>query len=179
MTQFGINYGQALYQLAKDEQTDKAILHQLQVLEDAFSQEPDFLRLLETPQLSKQERCALVDDSFRGKLHPYLLNFLKILTEKGRARSFGRCCRAYRQQYNEDHDILSVLVVSAVELTQPQSQRLAQKLEKRTGKTVQLQFRVEPACLGGIRLDYDGNRVDGTVKTRLDSLRSQLNGESR
>lgn len=175
MTQIGINYGQALYALAKDEQLDTVILEQLQVLDTAFSQEPDFLRLLATPELSKEERCALIDESFRERLHPYVRNFLKVLTEKGCARSFGDCCKAYRRQYNEDHDILCVHVVTAVALSQAQNEKLTKKLEKVTGKTVQLQLRVDPDCLGGIRLDYDGKRVDGTVKNRLDSLRSQLN----
>jgi F-type H+-transporting ATPase subunit delta len=168
------NYGLALYALAKDEQLDKEILEQLQVLDTAFSQEPDFLRLLATPNLSKEERCALLDDSFRDRVHPYVLNFLKVLTEKGLARSFGDCCKAYRQQYNEDNDIISVLAVSAVALTREQSDKLKEKLSKVTGKTVELVCRVDPQCLGGIRLDYDGKRVDGTVKNRLDSLRNEL-----
>ena len=40
---------------------------------------------------------------------------------------------------------------------------------------MELQTRIDPACLGGIRLDFDGKRVDGTVKNRLETLRSQLN----
>ncbi len=168
------NYGLALYALAKDEQLDKLILEQLQVLDTAFSQEPDFLRLLATPNLSKKERCDLLDDSFRGKVHPYVLNFLKVLTEKGLARNFSACYKAYRQQYNEDNDIISVLAVTAIALSETQSEKLREKLTQVTGKTVELRFRVDPACLGGIRLDYDGKRVDGTVKNRLDSLRNQL-----
>ena len=168
------NYGLALYALAKDEQLDKEILEQLQVLDTAFSQEPDFLRLLATPNLSKEERCSLVDDSFRGKVHPYVLNFLKVLTEAGIARTFGACCQAYRQQFNEDNNIIRVQAVTAMALSETQIEKLSQKLTQVTGKTVDLHFRIDPECLGGIRLDYDGKQVDGTVKNRLDNLRNEL-----
>jgi len=167
-------YAQALYCLAREEGLEKQLLEEMDVLEQAFAQEPAFLRLLSAPNLSKQERCAILDDSFRGKVQPYLLNFLKILTEKGYVRHFDDCCRAYRAQYNEENGILTVSAVTAVAMTGEQSARLTQKLTKLTGKRVELVCRVDPEVLGGVRLDYDGKRVDGTVKNRLDSVRELL-----
>ena len=167
-------YAQALYSLAREEGLEKQMLEELAVLEQAFAQEPSFLRLLSAPNLSKQERCGILDESFRGRIQPYLLNFLKILTEKGYMRHFGDCCKAYRAQYNEDHGILTVTAVTAVALTGEQSDRLQTKLSKLTGKNVELICHVDPQVLGGVRLDYDGKRVDGTVKNRLDSIRALL-----
>ena len=43
-----------------------------------------------------------------------------------------------------------------------------------TGKTILLANRVDPTCLGGVRLDYDGQRLDDTVSHRLDSVRELL-----
>ena len=175
MTEVGLNYGQALYSLAKDENLSREILEQLQVLQQSFSQEPDFLRLLSAPDLGKQERCKILEDCLRDKVHPYVLNFMKILTEKGSAKAFAGCVKAYVAQYNQDNGILPVLAVTAVALTAEQQMRLQEKLQQVTGKTVQLQNRVDPGCLGGVRLDFDGKSVDGTVKNRLDTLRRQLN----
>jgi len=67
-----------------------------------------------------------------------------------------------------------VQAVTAVPLTEAQHGRLAEKLAKLTGKTVELTNRVDPSVLGGVRLDYDGKRVDGTVQSRLDSIRDLL-----
>ena len=81
MTEVGNVYGESLYELARDENLTPEIAGQLKVLQQSFRQEPDFLRLLSSPNLTKAERCQILDDSFRGKLNPYLLNFLKILRE--------------------------------------------------------------------------------------------------
>lgn len=170
MTQIASTYAEALYSLAKEEGLTDEILRHMQVLETVFRTEPDFPRLLSAVSLSKEERCGILEDSFRGKLQPYVLNFLKILTEKGYIRQFPECCHAYREQYNADHGILPVQAVTAVALTKEQAKRLTQKLETITGKTVELTNQVDPACLGGVRLDYDGKRVDGTVSSRLDSV---------
>lgn len=174
MTQVGSVYGLALYDLAKSEAVTDQILKELDVLRQSFGEEPDFLKLLSTPALTKEERCTILDDSFRGKLQPYLLNFLKILTEKGYIRHFSHCCDAYRAQYNRDHGILPVTAVTAVAMTEAQQKRLTVKLEDITGKTVDLQNQIDPSCLGGVRLDYDGKRVDDTVAHRLDAVRTLL-----
>ena len=174
MTEVGTVYGESLYELAKDESLTQPIGEQLKVLRTSFRQEPDFIRLLSSPSLTKAERCQILDDSFRGKVHPYLLNFLKILTEKNYIRYFSDCCDAYIQCYNQDNDILSVTAVTAVALSDAQAEKLTAKLAKITGKHIDLVSRIDPSCLGGIRLDYDGKRLDDTVSNRLDTIRDLL-----
>lgn len=175
MSRVGEVYASGLYSLAAEEGLSKTILDEMAVLVQSFSAEPMFLRLLCAPNVPVQERCKILDDSFRGKIHPYLLNFLKILTEKGYIRQFSDCYRAYRERYNVECGILPVRAVTAVALTESQAQKLTEKLQKLTGKTVELENFVDPSVLGGVRLDYDGKRVDGTVKNRLDSIRELLN----
>ena len=174
MTQIGSVYGEALYELACSEGLDKAILDELKVLDESFRQEPGFVKLLCSHSVSKQERCQVLDDSFRGKINQYLLNFLKILTEKGYMHHFTHCCEAYTRHYNEDHNILSVRAVTAVPLTDRQAQALTQKLTRMTGKTILLDNRVDTTCLGGVRLDYDGRRLDDTICHRMESIRELL-----
>ena len=174
MTQAGSVYGEALYTLALEENLTAVILEELNVLNRSFRQEPDFSRLLSSPNLSKQERCTVLDDSFRGKVHPYVLNFMKILTEKGYMKHFSDCCKAYEEHYNLDNGILPVTAITAVALTAQQSEKLTDKLSRTTGKQVKLLNKVDPTILGGVRLDYDGKRLDDTVSHRLDAIRTLL-----
>ena len=174
MTEVGSVYGQALYDLALSEELTKPILDELDVLLQGFEAEPGFIKLLSTPTLTKQERCQILDDSFRGKVQPYVLNFMKILTEKGYMRHFSDCCAAYREHYNRDNGILPVTAVTAIPLSAGQASRLTEKLASITGKTIDLCNRVDANCLGGVRLDYDGKRLDDTVAHRLEAVRSML-----
>ncbi len=174
MTEVGAVYGQALYSLAREENLDQVILQELSALDTAFQQEPAFLRLLSSPNLPKQERCQVADQCLRGNVQPYVLNFIKILTERGYAGRFFDCAAAYREQYNQDNGILPVQAVTALPLTPEQAQRLTEKLADITGKTIQLTNKVEEGCLGGVRLSYDGKCVDDTIAHRLDNIRSLL-----
>ena len=170
MTRAGSVYGQALYDLTHAEGCDEAVLQELRVLAESFCREPEFLRLMSAANITKEERCQILDRSFRGKVHPYVLNFMKILVEKGYFKEFSPCVDAYKSCYNHDHKILEVKATAAVALTQAQQQRLTEKLSSITGKTVELTCVVDPRCLGGMRLDYDGRRVEDTLRQRLDTL---------
>lgn len=174
MTQIGNLYGPALYELAAEENVSEEILAQMTALDDGFRQEPDFTRLLSSPSLSKEERCRILDDSFGGRIHRYLLNFMKILTEKGYMGSFSDCRKAFLRRYYADRNIVSVTAVTAVPLSREQTDALTEKLSRTTGKTVLLQNRLDPRCLGGVRLDYDGQQLDDTVAHRLGAVRDLL-----
>ena len=174
MTNIGNVYGEALYSLACEEGLSPQILQELTVLEESFVREPAFLRLLDAPNLTKEERCQILDNSFHGNVHSYVLNFLKLLAEKSYARHFGDCCAAYRSRYNEDNGILPVTAVTAAPLSEEQKTALNKKLAAVTGKTIQLHNRVDEKVLGGIRLDYSGIRLDDTLAHRLEDIRAKL-----
>ena len=174
MIGIGSVYGEALYTLAREEGLSETILQQLKVLDSCFQDQPEFIRLLGAPNLPKAERCQILDDSFRGQVNPFVLNFLKILTEKGYIRHFSDCVKAYREFYNRDNGILPVTAVTAVPMTDTQTAALTAKLQQITGKRIELVAKLDPNVLGGIRLDYDGKRVDDTVAHRMDAVRNML-----
>lgn len=174
MTQTAKTYGGALYELAREEGVSKQMLEELEVLTTAFAQEPDFLRLLSTPSIPKEERCNILDKSFRDNIQPYLLNFLKILCEKGSIREIHGCFEEYRHRFNADNGIMEATAYTAVPLSDGLRAKLQEKLEATTGKTVALTTKLDPACIGGIRLEMDGTELDGTIRSRLDRVRSVL-----
>ena len=174
MTETARMYGGSLYDLAAEEGLDERILGELDGVTALLNGDAEYLHLLSIPSIPKKERCALLDEAFRGQVHLYVLNFMKLLCEKGALRELPGCARAYRLRYNEAHGILEATAVSAVPLTAEQTRRLHEKLEKVTGRHIDLKTKVEPAVLGGIRLDIEGTELDGTVRSRLAGLRSSI-----
>lgn len=174
MTEVATTYGQAMYDLGRDEGKSRQILAELSVLDQSLSAEPEFIQLLSSPNIPKEERVQILDSSFRGKIDPYVLNFLKVLTEKGYMRHFSGCCQFYRQCYNKDNGIMPVIAYTAVPLSNELRRKLTAKLSTVTGKTIELDCRIDPETLGGVRLDFDGKQVDGTVRRRLEDIRGLL-----
>ena len=174
MTDLAKRYGDSLYELAAEEDLAPQLLEELGGVLGCFKKEPAYLRLLSTPSIPKKERTALLDEAFGGSVHPYLVNFLKILCDEGLLRELPACARAYHTKYNEAHDILEVTATSAVALDEAAQEKLRAKLAGMTGKTIELTTKLDPALLGGIRLDMGGVQLDGSIRHRLDTLRGDI-----
>lgn len=173
MTELAKRYGGSLYELAAEESLTDSILQELTLAESSCKQEPEYLRLLQTPSIPKQERCGLLDKAFEG-MHPYVVNFLKILCEEDLLGELSGCLDAYRARYDADHGIAEATVTSAVPLSADEREKLLAKLQAKTGKTIRLTEKTDPSVLGGLRLDLAGERLDGTVQRRLELLRDDI-----
>jgi len=97
-------------------------------------------------------------------------DFLKLLCDKGYIGEIKGCANQYKKMYNKDNGIVEATVTSASNLSDEQKNALLQKLIRMSGKKVDVTYYVNPALIGGIRLDMDGKRYDGTAKERIDAI---------
>ena len=146
MTETARMYGGSLYDLAAEEGLETRILGELDEAVALFKASPEYLHLLSTPSIPKKERCGLLDEALRDRVHLYVLNFLKILCEKGTLRELPGCARAYRVRYNQAHGILEAAATTAVAMTEQQVKSLHEKLEKVTGRHIDLKTRSSLLC---------------------------------
>lgn len=177
MTDLAREYGSGLYALAEEEKISPAMLDEMQTLCQCFRSQPEFLRLLSNMSLSKEERVGILDQSLRGQIHPYLLNFLKILCERGALSEFYGCEDVFRSLYYQDYGIIEAYVTTGAALTEDQKKRMAEKLSAMSGKTVQLIEKVDPKVIGGVLLEMNGKQYDNTVRHRLQSIHQAMIGE--
>lgn len=174
MTELAREYGEGLYALTEEESISADVLEQMLALRTLFREQPDFCRLLGNMSLSKQERVTILDRVLRGQTHPYLLNFLKILCERGVLNEYEGCLSAFKALYNQAHGIVEATVTTAVPLDEAQRVQMTEKLGKMTGKTVTLTEKLDASLLGGVLLEMNGQRYDNTLKNRLESIHSAM-----
>jgi len=177
MTEFGKEYGGALYELCAEEGLSEAVRQEMLALDGAFRESPDYLRLLGNLSLQKEERVAILDETFKGRVHPYMLNFLRLLVERGGIWAFRECVSAFEDCYNRDHQVVEAQVTTARPLSDAQRQGLMEKIRAMTGRQPALTEKVDPALLGGVLLQMDGKRYDNTVKSRLEAIRQAMTEE--
>ncbi len=175
MTQTARLYGGSLYDLAAEEQLTDTVLEQMQQIKVLFRENPDYLRLLAEPSVPKGERTRLIEEAFGDRAERYLVNFLKILCERGILMEYAGCCEAFTKRYNADNNIAEAIVTGAVRLTDAQLTALKAKLEKISGKKVSLVQKTDPSLIGGLRVELEGKLLDGTISGRLSGLSKAMN----
>ncbi len=167
-------YGGSLYDLAAEEKQERDLLEEMQGVQHLLRENPQYVALLSEPSIPKEKRLELLDQAFRTELKPYLLNFLKLITERGLLFQYAGMCRAYEQRFNKAHNIAEALVRTAVPLEEAERGKLKEALEKQSGKQVVLKERIDASLLGGMVVEMDGKTLDGSVAGRLLAIRKKV-----
>ncbi|MGM9631808.1 MAG: ATP synthase F1 subunit delta [Eubacteriales bacterium] len=167
------SFGDALFALCEEAGTTESVKVDFDILCSALCGEPEYVKLLDNPALSREERVALADKAF-GSLDRYLVNMVKILAQRREVYLIFKIRDSFFESFDEARGIERVEAVSAVPLTDEQTERLAQKLEKITGKNIIITNKVDSSILGGVKLRFMGRQIDGSIKTKLDRFEKSL-----
>ena len=167
------NYGDALFMLAKELNEIDTVKDDFDTLCEIIVHNQEYLKLLDTPSLSREERVKLVDTAF-STLNKNLVNMLKILSERRLAYLICKIREAYIVAYDEHYEIERVEAISAIPLNTEQINKLRLKLEKVTGKQIIVTNTIDSSIIGGMKLRYLGIQLDGSIKTKLDSFEKSL-----
>ena len=174
MTATGNNYAEALFMLAREENSIDEFYEDLKTAKCTFEQMPEYLQFLSTPSIPKSERTAALAEAFGSKINERVLSFLQLLCEHGEAEQFFDCFAEYERLREWASGAVVATVKTVVELSDAQKQGLVKSLEKRTGKSVTLNCVTDSTLLGGIKVEIDGEILDGSIKNNLKRAREVI-----
>ena len=165
-------YATALFELARDEGKLDDILESLTALEALLGESKDFARLVDSPVFSSTEQAgALGATSKQAGIAELTANFLQLLARNRRLFLLRGIIRGFRKLVADHRNQVTADVVSAVALTDEQTDELKATLKAKTGKDVLLDMRVDPSLLGGLIVKIGSRMVDSSVRTKLNNLK--------
>lgn len=176
MTDFALSFGLSLYTLCKEDNVADKAKEDLNLISFVLKENPDYIKLLDSPMINKIQRCSLIDDAFSQYISEYVLNFLKLLTEKRAMHKFADCEKAFTKQYNEDNNIETAVAVTAVPLSDELKEKLTEKLAKLTNKTILLENNVDSNVIGGLIVRFSNSQIDASIKSRLNDIGNLISG---
>ncbi len=170
-------YGEAFFSLCSEENPDglSDTLNELSELSKVFSDNPEFIKLMGTPTVSLEEKLSLCGDIIKaGNVSELCGNLMCLLAEKNRMSCFPGIEKTFRRLYNDKFKLAEITVTTSAPLSDNMRKKIAQKMSEVLGKKVALTERVDKTLIGGVVIDYESRRYDGSVKSRLDALKGEL-----
>lgn len=167
-------YADALFEIAKEENILDEILSQTKVIAESLADNKDFLRILDTPTVLKEEKNGLIDAIFAKEVNKYLLNTMKVMVERNDGKSLLEALTEYETLYNNHFNIEKAVAITAVPLSDTQKDKLIQRLEGVTGKKIILTNKVDESVIGGVILEMEGTQFNDSIAAKLRTLKSQL-----
>lgn len=168
-------YGEALFQLALENGELDLIYEEILLAFDALKENEDFVKFLNHPKISKEDKIKTVEEIFKGRFHDTTVGFLVIIVEKGRYNELLSIFKYFIHTVREYKKIGTAYVTSATELTEDQKEKIENRLLDTTDyKSIDMNYTVDPGLLGGFVIRIGDRVVDSSLKLKLDLLKKEL-----
>jgi F-type H+-transporting ATPase subunit delta len=145
----------------------------MQQLREAFDSVEELRSLLENPEIESAMKADVLARVAAGS-DDEVVNFLRLLAEKGRAGELPEIVDELDALVAAEQRILDVELTTATELSEKEFGRILGRIEEASGRKVQATRKVDPDLIGGLVLQAGSMRLDASVRGRLERLRHDL-----
>lgn len=194
-------YATALLKLVEETGSGELVAAQVQVIEKALDEVPDFRRAVDDPAVAAVQKISLFEASLKDSMAQELHKFLELLIRNGRIGDVRLVLTTFVTEYYRSRHIKRArLVVADPALLDPEptpsdpvpvegSLRQAQRpaleprlrdlIEKQTGCRLILKTEVNPSLIGGFVFEVEDTVLDASVSRQLDIIRRQFMEKNR
>lgn len=165
-------YAGALFEVARTEGSLATVEDELFRFARTLEGNDELRTTLTDAALPVSRRQQIVEDLLGGKAHPITTSLVSMVVGTGRSRDLPAIIAELVRLSAAEGNKEVAEVRSAIALTDDQKARLADALGQATGKQVEVKVVIDPTVLGGLVAQVGDTVIDGSVKTRLDQLKT-------
>ena len=169
-TQSARRYARAIIETATDA---RAVRDELGSVSGTLKTNPALLAALSSPGVLTANKKAIFSTVFQGLSMP-LPRLFDMLIDGSRLELVHEIVHRYRDEWNARNNVHVAKVTTAFALDDEADQSVRKALEALVAGTVQMETSVDPALMGGLKVEVNGHLFDGTVRARLKALRQHL-----
>lgn len=144
------------------------------IVEDILKPYPRFAQMLGSNIISHEEKVGIIDRIFKGRVSSLVLNFLKVLSRRGRLDIFLPIVQAIHEEMDRRIGIIPVRIVTATPLEDKLLQQLEERLRDLVNGQPRIFHRIDPRVIGGIVIEIGDKVIDASVSAQLERLRKQI-----
>ena len=170
-------YAEALLEAARDAGRVDEVRRELAEFVEAVQASSELRSLLRNPQIEPHvKRDAL--GAALAEADPLVRNVLQLLAEKGRLGEVEEIQAELERLIARAERVLELELTTAVELSDDEAAKVVGQIEQASGRKVEATRTVDPQLIGGIVIQAGSQRLDASVRGRLDQLRQELTARS-
>lgn len=179
MSQINERYATALFELAQELGKVDAWQEQMKAVRSVFQQNKDYMTFFGHYRIANETKKEVLRNVFQGKVDKEVLNFLLLLVDKRRIRQLPGIAASFHTICNASKNIKEGIVYSVNELDAADKAKVEESVGQYLGCKVDLINRLDRSLISGIKVVVEDQVIDGSLRHRLNSLKSELLKESR
>ncbi|MCQ3034858.1 MAG: F0F1 ATP synthase subunit delta [Bacilli bacterium] len=174
MEELFVRYATALLELAIEEKKVSEYKEALASIFDVFNEDESIQKYLESFFEDNDKKFQIVDTLCEPFKLKHLSSFMKLIVSKHLILHFKELYKSFNKLANEELGIEEGFVYSTYKLSKEEIKKIADSLEKRTSRKVELTNLIDESLIGGVKVIIKDRVYDGSVKYKLDTMKSKL-----
>lgn len=168
-------YAQAFFDIAKEDEQIDEYGQELTIVADVLSMNSEFFRLICHPCLTKDQKKGLVEKILMAcSLSRPTQEFLMVLERRKRIDLIREIAESYLQMADNQKNITTVIVTSAIPISSAQQDAIRNKLSQMVSSVIKLKMQVDHEIIGGLIIRLKDKVIDGSVRGRLNRLKAMI-----
>lgn len=168
-------YAKALFEVARERGRIAEVEQELGAIADALNGNPEYVKLLEHPNISAEDKAAMLKQVFAAKVSEEVLNTLQLLVQRGRESILRELVSQYSQIANDALGQAQAKVYTPLPLTEVEANHIAVAFGQVTGKKIRIENIVDRNLLGGLQVRIGDRLYDGSLSGKLRRIEKALN----
>ena len=164
-------YAKGLLAVAEAEGKLEVVERELFTVAESFEASNELRTALTDPQLPIDRKSAIVDELLGSRASSLTVGLIQLIVSQGRASELPSIARALLETAAASRNKAVAEIRSAIPLDQETIERLATALSKATGKQLEVKAVVDESVVGGIVARVGDVVIDGSIASRVESLR--------
>ena len=167
-------YAKSLIELAKEKNVVEVVYQDMKLFLDTAHQNRGLMLALKSPVVRHEKKLAILKALFLERVNPVSYSIFEIITRKNRESILDAIAEEFINAYDEYRGIQKATVITTTPLTEDLRSQFNKIVSEATGKTVELEEKVDPALIGGYLLRVNDRQIDASLRSRLNELKLQL-----
>ena len=163
-------YAQALFDSAAETDSFELFKTQLEEVLEVLKVSEDLRIVVANSSIALLKKFDIIESVFGGKIDKKLLNFLKVLLEKGRFSELEAVYQAYCDMLAKQSNLKVVEIFSPIKLNFENKSNVLFKLEHKLGCEIRPVWTVDESLIAGLAFKFDDTVIDTSVKAKLKDL---------
>ncbi len=165
-------YAKALLSIGEKTGSIDELIDELQSLVSVVADQPKLRAMLESPRVKFADKQSIIDKMLQGRATKTFVNFIKVLTRKGRFDCLAAVAAAAQEMNDERAGRLRATMTTAEQVDDNVKNRVASRLSQVLGKTVLVRSQVDPQIIGGLMIRIGDTVYDASIQNQLKQVRS-------
>ncbi len=167
-------YAKALFALALEKDFIEPVYQDMLLIDDVMKQNRNLRYVMSSPIIPGSRKINIVQSLFKARISELTFKFILLVLKKDRALLIRFIAGNFIDLYKDHRNIVTAILVTAVELDEISRKELLKQLKAISHKTIELEEHVNKDIIGGFILRFKDAKYDASLRKKLNALSKEF-----